>query len=192
MPRGKKILEQLSRTRLLTVFENPAFFPLLRSRGEKARDSNSVKNRVLERCSNIFFTLEESYVRTDFVIELTLSLMTKDFNLVVWIYQMILTQSRMKIYPVRPIFRDEAHAVRTTATLTWPRPEWRNVFNNFQVNYTEANFQIHYILKRSCGKKYSFSFTLCWWPEDQYVQYTEPIFGSRPFMYNKICLKKFL
>ena len=56
-PRGKKMLKQLSRTRLFTVFENPALLSLLRSRGEKARNSNPVKNRVLESRSYIFFTL---------------------------------------------------------------------------------------------------------------------------------------
>ena len=55
--RGKKILEQLSRTRFLTLFEVPVFSLHLRSREKRAGFSNHVKNRVLESCSNIFFPL---------------------------------------------------------------------------------------------------------------------------------------
>ena len=36
------------------------FSPLLRSSGKRARISNPVKNRVIETCSNIFFTLEKT------------------------------------------------------------------------------------------------------------------------------------
>ena len=56
IPRGKKILEQLSRTSFFTRFENPAlFFPATWQR-KKGREFK--KNRVLEIYSNIFFTLE--------------------------------------------------------------------------------------------------------------------------------------
>ena len=55
--RGKNILEQLSRTRFFTRFENPALFSLLRSCREKAWTSNHVRNHVLESCSYIFFPL---------------------------------------------------------------------------------------------------------------------------------------
>ena len=53
--RGKKILEKLSRTRFFREFENPALFPLLRSRGEKGGNFKSRKKLVLESCTNIFF-----------------------------------------------------------------------------------------------------------------------------------------
>ena len=49
--RGKKILEQLSKSRLFTEFENRAlFFPAEKS----PRFSNSVKKRGFENCSIIF------------------------------------------------------------------------------------------------------------------------------------------
>ena len=53
----KKKLEQVSRTRFLTGFEFRAlsFGAKLRSSEEEARNSNSLRNRVLESCSNIFF-----------------------------------------------------------------------------------------------------------------------------------------
>ena len=59
MVRRKNILEQLSRTRIFTGFENPAlFFPACYVAPKKgAGNSNPVKNRVLESCSNIFFAL---------------------------------------------------------------------------------------------------------------------------------------
>ena len=54
--RGKKILEQLSRARFFTGIEN---LPLIfRATSKKrSRISNPLKNRVLESCSNLFFTL---------------------------------------------------------------------------------------------------------------------------------------
>ena len=61
MPKAKKILEQLSRTRIFTVFENPTLFSLLRSRGEMAQNSNPLTNRVLESCSYIFYTPARLY-----------------------------------------------------------------------------------------------------------------------------------
>ena len=57
--RGKTILVWISRTRFFTGFEVPALFSSLLSResNKRARTSKSVKNRVLESYSNIFFTL---------------------------------------------------------------------------------------------------------------------------------------
>ena len=51
------MLEQHSRTRILTVFEKPAFLPCYVAPEKKAGISNAVRNRVLESYSNISFPL---------------------------------------------------------------------------------------------------------------------------------------
>ena len=55
--RGKKILEQLSRTRFFTELENPALFPCYVAAEKRAGIPNHVKNRVLESFSNFFSPL---------------------------------------------------------------------------------------------------------------------------------------
>ena len=57
--RGKTILEELSSIQLFTGFENPALFSCYVAAEKRAGFSNSVKNHVLEICSDIFFPLAE-------------------------------------------------------------------------------------------------------------------------------------
>ena len=57
--RGEKILEQFSTTQFFTGFENPNLFCLLCSSEEKCGKFKSRKNRALENCSYIFFTLKK-------------------------------------------------------------------------------------------------------------------------------------
>ena len=53
--RLKKILVQLSKTQFLRDLKLPPFSPVLSRRRKRAGFSNSVKNRVLDTYSNIFF-----------------------------------------------------------------------------------------------------------------------------------------
>ena len=55
--RGRKILEQLSRTRFLRDLKFPLFFLCYVAAEKRVGISNPVKNIVFESCSNIFFTL---------------------------------------------------------------------------------------------------------------------------------------
>ena len=55
--RGKNILEQLSKPRYFTEFENHGLFSTATQQGKRAEFKNSVKNRGFEICSNIFFPL---------------------------------------------------------------------------------------------------------------------------------------
>ena len=55
--RGRKILEQLSRTLFFTEFENPVLFFHATSQWRSGGNFKSRKNRVLESCSKIFLPL---------------------------------------------------------------------------------------------------------------------------------------
>ena len=55
--RGRKILEQLSRTRFLRDLKFPLFFLCYVAAEKRVGISNPVKNIVFESCSNIFFTV---------------------------------------------------------------------------------------------------------------------------------------
>ena len=61
------MLEQHSRTRILTGFEKPTLFPCYVAPEKRAGISNAARNRVLESYSNIFFPLGKDHLMKSFI-----------------------------------------------------------------------------------------------------------------------------
>ena len=57
MLEGKKYYNKFQEHDFLRDWNFAHFFPCYIAPKKRARNSNSVRNRVLEKCSNIFFTL---------------------------------------------------------------------------------------------------------------------------------------